>query len=295
MLGGPDAAALACRFLHIAALLQAFGVLLVRLLILPPDRRGMPALLRLTAASLGVACAAVLARLILEGALVSDTGGLGAALAALPDVVRFTRFGAFLAAQLASLVLASLPGGASATWARGQIGLVCAAIVLAAGSGHAAALPDGEGTALWVVETLHLGAAGGWLGMLAPLFLWLPAARPDQAIAAVRRFSGVAAVLVGVIAASALAQADALIGRVQALVTTDYGRLAAFKLVLFAVLLGFAVRNRFILTPALAGPAPAAALPALRRGVMLSALFGLFVLFAASLLATWGPVLSPQP
>lgn len=298
-MGGPEAAALACRFLHIAALLQAFGALLLRMVILPHGTHGLRALARLTTAALGVACAAVLARLLLEGALVSDAGGFGAAAAALPDIVWFSRFGTFLALQFLLLGLALLFALAfGETWARGarvQAALVCAALVLAAGSGHPAALPDGEGTTLWVVETVHLGAAGGWLGMLAPLLLWLRSARPDQAAAAVRRFSRVAMILVGLLAASALAQAMAVIGSVDGLVRTDYGRLAAFKLVLFAVLLGFAARNRLILTPALSSAAPAAALQALRRGILVSTLIGLVVLFAAGLLATWGPAISQPP
>lgn len=295
MLSEVEWVAFACRFLQMAAMLSAFGVLLFCLLVLPraaAERR----ITTLAGASLGLALLAGGTRLLAESATVSDAGSVIAAFAAAPDMVRFSRFGAFLSAQLAFLALAlAFHGGMRIGQTGMRAALVGGALVLAAGSGHAAALPNGEGRLLWGIEALHLLAAGGWLGGLAPLFVTLRGAvHPEQAVPILRRFSTLAMGLVGVIAASALIEAAALIGGVANLLTTDYGRIALVKITLFVLLLGLAARNRFRLLPALEGGDPARAARALRRSFLLGMILGTFVLLAASLLATLGPA-SAQP
>ena len=280
------------RFLQLAGMLSAFGALLFRLLIAPRAMEGGRALPALIGASLLLALFGGLVRLLAESAVVNDAGSVAAAVAAIPEVIRFSRFGTFLAAQLAFIVLAlALHGGVRAWRPVARAALVGGALVLAAGSGHAAALPDGEGRLLWAVETLHLFAAGGWLGGLAPLFFVLRAAPIERAARMVRRFSMLAMVLVGALALSALIQGVALIGGFGPLLATDYGRLALIKLGLFALLLGLAARNRLVLLPALEGAAPMPALYALRSSLARGMALGLMVLLAASLLASWGPVL----
>lgn len=109
-------------------------------------------------------------------------------------------------------------------------------------------------------DVSHLIAAGLWLGGLLPLVLllvylrrfreerWIPSAG-DVA----RRFSNLGIVAVGILLVSGTINALFLIGRVQALASTDYGRLLLLKVTLFAAMVGLAGINRQYLLPRLFG------------------------------------------
>jgi putative copper export protein len=218
------------------------------------------------------ACAAALAALapLLWMRTAAMTGAPATAAAAL-SVLRESWFGAVLAAQAAALALAlaAVLGG----WTRLAAVAAGTALALQAGQGHAmAASPPSP--ALLAAQTLHLMAAGAWLGALPPL-AWLVWRAPGTAgRAACRWFSPAGKVWLAAVAGSALLQGAWLVGRVGALTGTPYGRLVLVKLGLFAALSGFACANRYVLAPRL----PRA------RGVLLASLAGQI---AVGVLTVW--------
>ncbi len=96
-----------------------------------------------------------------------------------------------------------------------------------------------------VLDTIHLGAVGVWLGGLAMLLVTL-ANRDDRTLGVVApRFSRVAMFAILAIIFTGLAQALRQVGAVSDLVDTDYGRLLSVKviLVLGIVLVGTVSRD----------------------------------------------------
>jgi putative copper resistance protein D len=148
-------------------------------------------------------------------------------------------------------------------------------------------------------DTLHLLGAGLWLGALAPLFFLLDRARTQpgndwQAFAATatRRFSSLGIVAMATLLVTGAINAWFLVGGVDALMGTGYGRLVLAKLGLFVAIVLIAAVNRFWLTPRLQRSDSAVqrtALPALRRNVMLEMALGATALGVAALLGTTAP------
>ena len=98
-------------------------------------------------------------------------------------------------------------------------------------------------------DALHLCAAGGWLGGLVPLAIFLARAGVSPPIAkiiplVIGRFSTLSLCCVSVLIASGVSNSWLLVGSIHALVTTRYGCLLLFKLALFGLLVGFGARNR---------------------------------------------------
>ena len=165
-------------------------------------------------------------------------------------------------------------------------------------AGHGAADEGLAGLAHTTADVIHLLAVGVWLGaLLVLLFQLFDCTRDVEALhRALRGFSGLGSIVVGVILATGLLNCWFLFGidQVTGLATSPWGRLLLLKVALFAVMLGFAAANRFWLTPRLAAaPAtdPRPALDALRWSVALESATGLTVL---GVFAAIG-ILSPPP
>ncbi len=289
--GGP-ALALA-RGMADATLLAAFGALLFRAHVAPPVlarmERGAAAdahMRRLAWLSLLAAVLAALAWIALQAV------NLGGTVATVPLVLRATVFGHLLLLRLALLGVAALALRVGRI--RVATAFAGAAVATQAGLGHAASMYAGLSWLL-LSEVLHLLAAGAWLGGLLPLLFLIAAATPDAAALASRRFSPVGTVCVLVIAGTAAFQSFVLIGGLPGWIGTSYGLVALLKIVLFVALLGFAARNRFRLTPALSGAAPAAAKGGLIRSIAGETAVGLLVVLAAGLLTSLPPAMHVQP
>jgi putative copper resistance protein D len=109
-------------------------------------------------------------------------------------------------------------------------------------------------------DFLHLVAAGLWLGCLVPLtilLVYLYRFREDSWISATcdaaGRFSDLGIVAVATLLVSGIINAYFLIGDMQGLVGTSYGRLLMVKVTLFAAMVGLAGINRQYLLPSLFG------------------------------------------
>jgi len=160
--------------------------------------------------------------------------------------------------------------------------------------GHAAMAEGAARIGHELNQTVHLIAAGLWLGGLAPL-AWLLRQtqhrrdkRPLFSIA-LRNFSHMGYAAVALIALTGTINAFLLVGSFGALIATPYGRLLAIKILLFAAMVGVALVNRLYLAPRIsdtAGP-----LRALGRTAALELGLGLLVLAVVSVLGTWPPAL----
>lgn len=158
--------------------------------------------------------------------------------------------------------------------------------------GHAASGTGWAGIGRELNQSVHLLAAGLWLGGLLPLG-WLLAhseedgfgAIADQALPA---FSHMGYGAVAIIAITGIVNSLTLVGNSNALFGTDYGRLLSLKILLYFAMVAIALRNRFRLMPGLAD-ANARGNQALYRSVLIEQAIGLGILAAVSLLGTWPP------
>ena len=288
------------RGVHVAASLSVFGAITGHAILVPrsrasgdtrSDRTIAPAMVRLVCVSLVVAVAAGIVWLLAEAAYIAGSHRLGAGLALLGPVLGETNFGRLLIARLALLTLAAILFGDGQRRGRAWVATVPVAIatMLQAGLGHGAAMGGVEGIALAIALALHVTAAGLWLGGLAPLLMVVTTAPPSEAHWAARRFSVLGAVCVTVLVITAGVQGGLLIGSVRAFVNTDYGRVAAGKLILFLVLLVIAARNCFRLTSGLVSPSGARSRTGLRRAIIGEAVIGSAVILLAGVLMELPP------
>jgi copper transport protein len=117
--------------------------------------------------------------------------------------------------------------------------------------GHAAG-PSSLRLVNLFVQWLHLLAVGAWVGGLVWLLAGLRGQERRERLAAVVRFSKLAAPVLGVVAATGLSRALHLAGGWQGLLDSSYGRFLDLKVVLFLALVALAALNRYRVLPALA-------------------------------------------
>ncbi|HEY7241753.1 MAG TPA: copper homeostasis membrane protein CopD [Burkholderiales bacterium] len=248
-----DVALAAVRALHFACVLLLFGQC-VYALDVSPDREPGPGFRPIAAWCTAGAFASALAWLLFE---LPRMSGLPFAHAAQPETLRTllteTQFGKLELARLALLVAFAALLAARARPASGALiaGLL---LVTISGSGHAGAGRGAGGLLHLAVDSLHILAAGAWLGALLPLILVLQRASRDAAatraaMIATARFSKLGIVCMAVLLFSGVANALYTIRPISTALESDYGRLLALKIVLFVVIVGIAAVNRTILTP----------------------------------------------
>jgi copper resistance protein D len=165
--------------------------------------------------------------------------------------------------------------------------------------GHAAAGSDSEGWAHLGADFLHLVAAAAWLGSLLPLALILNAAcaKADAlsieiARIATLRFSSLGMASVGTLVITGIVNSWFLVGDIDALINTTYGRLLSLKVLLFLTMLSIAAVNRLRLTPGLDhedGEISPAVLQRLRNNALLEGILGLIILYLVATLGTMPP------
>ncbi|HEU4804796.1 MAG TPA: copper resistance D family protein, partial [Nitrobacter sp.] len=156
-------------------------------------------------------------------------------------------FGVSVAIAAATLLLALLSHRVGGTRARVMsLGALVGVGLALATTGHAATASPRWLTAPAVF--LHGTALAFWVGSLAPLALAMR--EPGRTVIDIlMRFSRIIPFAVAALIASGLLLAVVQLERLDALWTTSYGRVLAFKLVLVALLLAIALWNRMYLTP----------------------------------------------
>jgi len=187
-----------------------------------------------------------------------------------------------------------------ASW-RMPLALVLSFLLLAslAWVGHAV---EGQGPVRFVHQinqTVHLLAAGLWLGGLVPLSWLLGRSRSPSGAAwtsvtrdVVPRFSQMGYAAVALLAATGAINTLMLVGSFVALVSTPYGRLLCVKILLFSIMVVLALINRLGLMPRLRRELqPSAPITALAYSVLLEQALGFAVLAVVSVLGTWPPAI----
>jgi putative copper resistance protein D len=293
----------ACRFVQFTAVMLAFGTAAFRVYALASgDTRAAPIILAEFEAWFGhVTLAAALVALISAIALVpcqvvAMAGSPAAAVdfAAVSAVLLETSFGRvwcwhlLLAAILVLACLGRHPRRPVVLFLSlgllGSLGWV----------GHAAMDEGSTRIAHELNQTVHLLAAGVWLGGLAPLAWVLRQARrlPGEISSvrvALRNFSHMGYAAVALLALTGAINTLLLVGGLGAMFGTSYGRLLAVKILLFLAMAVVALINRFRLAPRISGNS--GALGALGRSVALEQSLGVAVLAIVSVLGTWPPAL----
>jgi copper resistance protein D len=148
-------------------------------------------------------------------------------------------------------------------------------------------------------DMIHLCAAGLWIGGLVPLAIFLARVRASFSLSemvpcVLPRFSALSLGCVSVLVVSGISNSWLLIGSIYALFTTPYGQLLLFKLALFAILVGFGVRNRFLVKAKL--PKAAAdpdLLAQLVRNVLCETYLGIAVVVIVACLGVTPPARHP--
>ena len=209
-------------------------------------------------ARISAVCAllAGLAWLVVELSVIAGADSVAATLRAAPVVAFQTHYGRWFVVRCALLaVVVLLPFGQRAVLV---IALALAGVALAMQPllGHAGAIGGVAGAELIASETLHLLAAGAWLGGLLPLFIAVRMLPHEGAANACRSFTPIGLAAVLLLAGTAVVQVVELMGGLPGLFGTSYGHVALVKLALFFVLLSLAVLNRLVLTERLASDHP---------------------------------------
>jgi putative copper resistance protein D len=296
-----DEALYACRFVQFTAAMLIFGTTAFRVYALADsDTRTASSILagfdawfgNVALAAAMVALISAVALLLCQAAAMAGSPAAAVDFAAVSAVLLETRFGGVWCWHLllaTILVLACL-----GRYPRRPVVLFLSLGLLASLGwvGHAAMDNGAARVAHELNQTVHLLAAGVWLGGLAPL-AWVlrQARRPpgDSEISlardALRNFSHMGYAAVALIALTGAINTLFLVGSLDAMLGTPYGRLLVFKIVLFLAMVVVALINRFRLAPRIAGDP--GALRALGRTVALEQGLALAVLAIISVLGTW--------
>jgi copper transport protein len=234
--GSPPA--IAARWVLYLGLMALFGAAWIALAVARGPARDLLAMAAIGWVLTALGTVAVVAVQVAE---------IGAPLETLPS----TSIGVAALARLVSLGLVALALGVLAVIPAGHGGrgwaLVAAtaviAVVVDVGTGHAAAGPG------WlpqvVAQSAHGVAAAAWVGGLAALLIQLRATPPDDRLATARRFSSWAGIALAIVIITGAARAFAEIGTLDALISTDFGRVVIAKSAFLLCLAGLGAFNRF--------------------------------------------------
>jgi copper resistance protein D len=279
-----------------AAVLLVFGTMVLRAFVAPSALALVPPLQencsrrRLTRLGMALSVGAMLTLsvwLVLVARSLAGATDAAATADAVWTVITGTTFGHIVLVELGSLALVVGFLGVPRRWDTAAVLPAGVTVLLHAWHGHA----YGMGTPLLILSvSLHLLAAGAWLGSL-PAFALVVRRLPLPAAAVLaRRFSPLGLACVLTLAATALFQGWMLIGSVATLASTAYGWTALLKLLLFGSLVGLAAFNRLWVTPHLCQiDAVPTASSILLYSVGLEITLGMAVILAAGLLGSLPP------
>ena len=185
------------RGAHVLALVSLLGTLVSLALVAPAALReagpaGAPTsrrLIGLARWSAGLALLLGITWTVAQAAQIAGAKTLSYTFLALRPVILQTRFGHLM--LLRGVVLLAVCGGLAVR--RPRLAFVSplagGALAIQAFLGHAGAVGGEPGATLLASETLHLFAAGAWLGGLFPMFLLIGGLPPRPAATACRVFS----------------------------------------------------------------------------------------------------------
>lgn len=198
--------------------------------------------------SLAVLALTTLAELVVR-TQVMTRASMAVALAAVPDVVTGTHFGAIVGASVAAAILAGLLSITRVPVLRALCLLLALGIALSVSlTGHAA--DWGDLTVSVAVDWLHVVAVSAWTGGLVAVALVVlrgHSARPLEPLTIlVRRFSRLAGVCLVMVLLTGGYNAWAQLGALSRLWTTAYGGLLIVKVTLVCALILLGAANRYL-------------------------------------------------
>lgn len=305
-----DAGLVFTRFLHYSASLALFGIALFPLYIYPRSKVG----------SIGgrermlVACWALSLLILVSGALWFASVAARMTDARMSwETTRFvlteTNYGGICLVRLGMLAIAVFVLALVTVRPGHRLDVLFAALsafvaATLAGSGHTQVEEGLSRLGHTLADALHLIGAGAWLGGLGGL-LYLtatslhpnsPESRRLEACNAAYRFAPIGYLAVATIVASGLINSWFLVGPLNNLIETEYGRLLLAKVAIFAAMVGFAGANRFWIVPILAKSDAAARSPTglrrLRLHILLEQCLGLAIILLVAFLGTMEPAIS---
>lgn len=297
-----DEAFIVCRLIHFASVMMAFGGSAFRLYAVGTGGEDILGWLdvQLRRLLLVSAILAFLSALL----LMSFVGGrMAASASAVLDwntnwaVLLDTSFGRVWRWHL--LLAALLVVACAIPQVRPGFRVALSALLLASLGwvGHAAAGQPQIALGHEINQSVHLLAAGIWLGGLVPLGWLVARARRSDGEAwlvlledALPHFSQMGYAAAAFVALTGLINTALLVGSIDALIGTPYGRVLLLKIVLFAILVAVAAINRLILVPRIHRETAAlTSTTALAWTVGIEQMLGLAILAVVSLLGTLPP------
>ncbi len=295
----------AARDASVTALMSVFGTITFRTLVAPRAFAAMPPeiaarlkrrLLWLAQLSIGAGLLGTFAWLYVQSAYMADADSVSETFSAIPPVFSKTVFGHVIGLQfVALLALAAVLGWRDRTEWQQRIALCVGVVTVALQAGHSHAESMYQRPSLLLAaDVVHLLGAGAWLGGLLPLLMVVQAAPANAGATAARWFSPLGQWCIGALAVSAVFQGWVLVASLPGLIGTAYGWMVIVKILLFAVLLGFAYANRYRFAPALLHDDPVAARRVLMRSIFLQTGFAGLILIAAVVLSELPPAMHLQ-
>jgi putative copper resistance protein D len=247
-----------CRFAHFLAAMLTFGAS-AYLWLYAPERLVIalsPAVRRLALIGSLVALVTAVVWLALESASMADEWSAAVDPGAIGAVLADTAFGHAWAAHLllAAALVAVVVFGPPARWA--LTAFASAALLASLGLiGHAAMQTGAEGVLHRANHAAHLLTTAAWIGGLIPFAMCLGAYdRGDlrqEAVRAMTRFSFWGHFIVAAIVLTGAVNIALTSGRPPIPPDTPYRALLGAKIVVVAIMISFAVFNRYVLTPQL--------------------------------------------
>jgi putative copper resistance protein D len=283
-----------CRFAHFLSAMLTFGMS-AYLWAYAPERLKLalsPVARRVALIASLVVLISAIAWLALESASMADDRSAAFDPDQIGAVLTDTAFGHAWAAHLvlAAALVAVVAFGPRAGW--GATSLVSATLLASLGLvGHAAMQTGFEGALHRANHALHLMAAGAWIGGLVPFAMCLRAYQRDDlrkdAVRAMAGFSFWGQLIVAAIVLTGVVNIALTSHHPPLPPTTPYRALLVTKLVVVAIMILFALFNRFVLTPRL--KTSANALATLRATSLAEIVLGCVVVALVSLFALLDP------
>lgn len=290
-----ELAIIGCRFLHVSALMLAFGAASFVGFLLRADReRPTPGPLNALIALAGVLIfVTTIGVLPLQAAIVGE----GWQDATNPNIVSAlvleTDFGKIWLARMGlALVLAVLVLRTAIT-AR-QIALVSGLLLVSLALGGHAAMHEGlAGGAHTLNDAAHLLAGAAWVGGLVSLTVCL-ATRCDDAsitenVSLLHRFSSAATIAVTIVILTGIINTAFVLGRWPDDWSSGYQSLLAVKISIVCAMLALAAVNRFLILPR-AAVTPERAIRFIRAFAAVEVVLGIVVVAVVAALGTMDPV-----
>lgn len=295
---------IACRLVHFVSVMMAFGGSAFRVYAVGAADQKVLGILdaRLRRVLLASAIFALLTALLLLSLVGSRMAGSPAAALdwkTISTVLLDTSFGRVWGWRLLIAALLVLVFAFRGVQPGYRVGLSALLLASLGWVGHAADKQGAAGLGHEINQSVHLLAGGIWLGGLVPL-TWVVAraqrSRSKEWVLLLRgalpQFSHMGYAAVGFVALTGMINTILLVGSIDGLTGTTYGRVLLLKIALFLLLVVVAIINRLVLVPWIGRHGEASTgTAALLWAVGIEQMLGLAIIAVVSVLGTLPPAI----